>query len=146
MAKLSGKKKWLYALAFLVLIPGCMALTRNSDSFQKVKQEREQREQAEAQATGEEKAEAQRKLKEIMDLAIKATLVESYEFSDKASVVYVSPMWYTQTVTFKKDFLASIAMPKKASTGYSHFEVRDARSNEKVAEVTAFSQSLEVYK
>ena len=68
------------------------------------------------------------------------------DFSDSATVVYVGPVWYTQTVAFKKDFLAKTAMLKKAVTGYGHFEVRDAHSNEKVAEVTAFSQSLEVYK
>lgn len=89
---------------------------------------------------------AEKELKEFMDLSIKANLVESYEFSNKATVVYVGFVWYTQTVTFKKDFLAKVAMLKKAVTGYGHFEVRDARSNEKVAEVTAFSQSLEVYK
>ncbi len=89
---------------------------------------------------------AEKELKEVMDLGIKANLVESYEFSDKASVVYVSSVWYAQTVAFKKDFLAKTAMLKKAVTGYGHFEVRDAHSNEKVAEVTAFSQSLEVYK
>ncbi len=97
-------------------------------------------------STAVDKAAAEKELKEVMDLGIKANLVESYEFSDKATVVYVSSVWYTQTVAFKKDFLAKVATLKKAVTGYGHFEVRDAHSNEKVAEVTAFSQSLEVYK
>lgn len=89
---------------------------------------------------------AEKELKDFMDLGIKANLVDSYDFSDSATVVYVSPVWYTQTVAFKKDFLAKTAMLKKAVTGYGHLEVRDSHSNEKVAEVTAFSQSLEVYK
>jgi hypothetical protein len=42
--------------------------------------------------------------------------------------------------------LAKVATLKKAITGYNHFEVRDAYSDEKVAEVTAFTNSLEVYK
>jgi hypothetical protein len=92
------------------------------------------------------KTEAEKELTEVMDLAKKAKLVSSYEFSDKASVVYIDNVWYTQKVDFKKDFLAKIATLKKAITGYNHFEVRDAYSDEKVAEVTAFTNSLEVYK
>lgn len=92
------------------------------------------------------KAEAQKKLNDTMKLAETANLVTSYEFSDSASVVYAGPVWYTQSVTFKKDFMATVAMLKKSITGYAHFEVRDANSNEKVGEVTAFSGSLEVYK
>ncbi|MCX6717541.1 MAG: hypothetical protein NTU76_02605 [Candidatus Taylorbacteria bacterium] len=89
---------------------------------------------------------AQKQLDEFMSLAKKAQVVTSYEFSDTASVVYVDYVWYTQTVQFKKDFLAKVGMLKKAITGYLHFEVRDAYSNEKVAEITAFSSSLEIYK
>lgn len=89
---------------------------------------------------------AQKELDEFMALAKKAELVTTYEFSDKASVVYVGKVWYTQTVQMKKDFLAYISMIKKDITGYNHFVVRDAYSDEKVAEVTAFSKSLEVYK
>jgi hypothetical protein len=91
-------------------------------------------------------AKAQKELDELIDLAKNARLVTSYEFSNKASVVYIDNVWYTQTVTFKKDFMAKIAMLKKQITGYNHFEVRDIYSNEKVAEVTAFSNSLEVYR
>ncbi len=89
---------------------------------------------------------AQKDLDEIMGLAKKAGLVISYEFSNSASVVYSGNTWYSQTVAFKKDFMAKIAIDKEAITGYRHFEVRDAYSNEKVAEVTAFSGSLKVYK
>jgi hypothetical protein len=46
----------------------------------------------------------------------------------------------------KKNFIAKIGSLKKAITGYSHLEVKDAYSNEKVGEITAFSQSIEVYK
>jgi hypothetical protein len=37
-------------------------------------------------------------------------------------------------------------MLQDAMSGRHHFEVRNAHSNEKVGEVTAFSGSLEVYK
>ena len=72
--------------------------------------------------------------------------MSSYEFSEKANVVYVGKIWYTQPVTFKKDFMGKVAALKKTITGYHRFEVLDAYSNEKVAEVTAFSGSLEIYK
>lgn len=93
-----------------------------------------------------DKAEAQKELDSDMALAKKAKLVSSYEFSDKASVIYVTDVWNGLTVEFKKDFLAKNAMLKKKITGYQHFEVRNYKSNEKVAEVTAFTGSLEVYK
>jgi cell division protein FtsL len=92
------------------------------------------------------KENAQKELDEIISLGKKAGLISSYEFSDKATVVYVGDTWYTQTVSFKKDLMAKIATLKKIIIGYRHFEVRDAYSNEKVAEVAAFSGSLEVYK
>ena len=89
---------------------------------------------------------SQKELDRLMDLSKAGGLVVSYEFSDSASVVYVGKVWYDQTVTFKKDFLAKIGELKKAIRGYQHFEVKDAYSNEKVAEITPFSGSLEVYK
>ncbi|OGE78894.1 MAG: hypothetical protein A3A83_03315 [Candidatus Doudnabacteria bacterium RIFCSPLOWO2_01_FULL_48_57] len=97
-------------------------------------------------ANADTKTAASKELDEVMKLAEKSTLVRSYEFSEKASMVYVGPVWYTQTVAFKKDFMAKIAMLKQQITGYRHFEVRDAYSNEKVGEVTSFGGSLEVYK
>jgi len=93
-----------------------------------------------------QKAQAQKELDDIIALGKKAGLVVSYEFSDRASVVFIGATWYTQTVAFKKDFMAKVATLKKVITGYQHFEVRDAYSNEKVGEVTALTGSLEVYK
>lgn len=92
------------------------------------------------------KEQAQNELNEIMDLGKQSGLIHSYEFSNRATVVYADYGWYSQTVAFKKDFLAKVATLKKAITGYNHFEVRDAYSDEKVAEVTSFMGSLEVYK
>ena len=92
------------------------------------------------------KENAQKELDEVMKLAQTSGLVTSYEFSEKANVVYVGKIWYTQTVAFKKDFMGKVAGLKKTITGYHRFEILDTYSNEKVAEVTAFSGSLEVYK
>lgn len=92
------------------------------------------------------KEEAQKELDEVMKLAQSSGLVTSYEFSEKANVVYIGKIWYTQTVSFKKDFMGKVAGLKKTITGYHRFEILDTYSNEKVAEVTAFSGSLEVYK
>jgi hypothetical protein len=94
----------------------------------------------------EAKQNAQKELDELIDLSKQANLVSSYEFSSTANVVYIDYAWYTQDVTFKKDFMAKIATLKKTITGYQHFELRDRRSDEKVAEVTAFGGGLEVYK
>ncbi|MFA5022511.1 MAG: hypothetical protein WC508_05540 [Patescibacteria group bacterium] len=101
---------------------------------------------ADSTVDSQDKAAAQKELDEVMALAKKSGLVSSYEFSNSATVVYVGQVWYTQTVQFKKDFMAKIAMLKKRITGYQHFEVRDANSDEKVGEVTAFGGSLKVYK
>ena len=79
-------------------------------------------------------------------MSAKATLVSSYEFTDTDRVIYVSDVWYSMTVQFKKDFLAKVAMLQDAISGKHFFEVRDEHSNETVGEVTAFSGSLEVYK
>ena len=92
------------------------------------------------------KTDAEKQLAEIISLGKKAGLITSYEFSNTANVIYIGSVWYTQTVSFKKDLMAKISILKEVATGYRHYEVRDAYSNEKVAEVTAFSGSLEVYK
>jgi hypothetical protein len=91
-------------------------------------------------------SEATSEFKDIMATSEKAQLVDSYTFSDTERVVYVTDLWYTQPVSFKKDFIAKIAMLQDTISGKHFFEVRDYQSNEKVAEVTAFSGSLEVYK
>jgi hypothetical protein len=90
-------------------------------------------------------AQAQKDLDDFMALAKQADVVSSYDFTND-SVVYVDSNWYSMTVTQKKDFIAKIGMLKKAVTGYSHFELHDAYSDEKVGEITSFSQSVEVYK
>jgi len=97
-------------------------------------------------AESDDKLVAQKELDEIIALSKKAELISSYEFSNKANVVYVDSAWYGQKVSFKKDMMAKIAILKKRITGYQHFVMRDAYTDEKVAEVTAFSGSLEVYK
>jgi len=92
------------------------------------------------------KADAQKELEEFMALSKKAELVTSYEFSQSANVVYAGQVWYSQTAVQKKDFLAFVANLKEQATGYRHFEVKDAYSDELVAEVTAFGGALKVYK
>ena len=87
---------------------------------------------------------APEELNEMMELAKAADLVISYEFSEEAAVVYVGNTWYTQTVKFKKNFMAKVWTLKKTITGYGHFEIRDAYSDEKVGEVTPFG-GLRVY-
>ena len=85
-------------------------------------------------------------LQEYMSDNKDAGLVVSYEFSDTANVVYVSKIWYAMTVDLKERVVGIIGSLKEDITGYSHFEIRDAYSNEKVAELTAFSSSIEIYK
>jgi hypothetical protein len=134
--------KGIWAAFLLVIVVLCFKfILFNSDSGASVAQAK-----TPPTATSEDKAAAQKKLDEVLSLAKTAGLVSSYEFSDTARVIYVGPVWYTQTVAFKKDFLGAVASPLETITGYHNFEVLDAYSNEKVAEVTAFSGSLEVYK
>ncbi len=89
--------------------------------------------------------EAQKELKSFLALSKKAQIINSYDFTVDR-VIYVDRMWYSMTVTQKEHFLWNISNLKKISTGYHRFEARDAYSNEKVGEVTAFSGSVEVYK
>lgn len=78
---------------------------------------------------------ARESLDNFISLGKEANLILSYEFSDKTNVIYVSKLWYTQTVDFKKNtFLNTIANLKEVVTGDPFFEVRDAYSNEKIAE------------
>ena len=146
------KTKWFWIIAGVVLLVIIVDTgDKNKPSTQTseqsaVKQVNTTPSPATQQSNTVNKEKAQQELGDLMATSKKAGLVESYEFSEKASVVFVGKVWYTQTVSFKKDFLAKIAMLKKDITGFQHFEVRDAYSNEKVAEVTSFSGSLEVYK
>jgi hypothetical protein len=105
-----------------------------------------ERGRAEAGKSGLSAADAVVEFKDLMDTAEKAALVSSYEFSDLERVIYVTDIWYSMTVAFKKDFLAEVAMLQEAVSGRHFFVVRDEHSNEMVSEVTAFSGSLEVYK
>jgi len=89
---------------------------------------------------------AAKQFKDLMDLSEKGNLVSSYTFSDTERVIYVTDVWYSMNVQFKKDFLAKVAMLQDAMSGKHFFEVRNDYSNEIVGEVTAFSGSLEVYK
>jgi hypothetical protein len=95
---------------------------------------------------GTDKADAQKELDTIMDSAAKAGMVKSYEFSDRASVVYIDKNWYGRTVMEKKDFIAKVGSLKKIIRGYQHHEVRDAYSDEKVAELVSYSGEIKIYK
>ena len=93
------------------------------------------------------KEEAQKEFNRLMDLSKQSGLVTSYEMTADTSLkIFVSNVWYTQEVSFKKDMIAKFSTLEQAIYGRHRLEVRDAYSNEKVAEVTAFSGSLEVYK
>lgn len=101
---------------------------------------------AQATVSPEAKQNALKQLKDVLGVAMENGLVTTYEFSDSANVIYVSNLWYTSTVQSKQEFLNSISRIKEQATGYHRFEVRHAQSNEKVAEVTAFSGAVEIYK
>lgn len=126
------------AFGMIILFFWILSLSSDSQNGQNSNQS--------APGTQQDKGAAQKELTDLMELSKKAGLVSSYELSVDQATVYVGNMWYTQTVQFKKDFLAKIAIIKKAAFGFQHFEIHDAYSNEKVAEVTAFGGSLEVYK
>lgn len=142
---------WVVFLAIVIIIilapdNGSKNQPSNTSVSQTTKQSTPQKQTTSTLISQEDKEKAKKELDEVINLSKKANLVSSYEFSDRASIVYVDSMWYTQTVQFKKDFMAKIAILKEKITGYRHFEVKDTYSNEKVGEVTAFSGSLEVYK
>src|SRR5262249_57776832 len=84
-------------------------------------------------------ADAAAQFKDLMDTSEKADLVSSYDFSDTERVIYVTDLWNSMTVAFKKDFLAKVAMLQEAISGHHYFEVRNDHSSEKVGEVTTFS-------
>jgi len=82
-----------------------------------------------------------------MDLSKASGLVKSYEMTkDTPLKIFVSKIWYTQEVQFKKDMVAKFSTLQQTIYGRHRLEVRDAFSNEKVAEVTAFSGSIEILK
>lgn len=93
------------------------------------------------------KEEAQKEFTRLMNLSKKSGLVKSYEMNENTSLkIFVSNIWYSQEVQFKKDMLAKFSSLEQSIYGRHRLEVRDAYSNEKLAEVTAFSGSVEVYK
>jgi hypothetical protein len=93
------------------------------------------------------KDEAQKEFDRLIGLSKQSGLVTSYEMTAETPLkIFVSKVWYTQEVSFKKDMIAKFSTLEQAIYGRHRLEVRDAYSNEKVAEVTAFSGSLEVYK
>jgi ribosomal protein L17 len=141
--KYSKGLKWFVFLSvfFLVVVIG---LTSGSDDKKPEQQAVVQSEQA--SSTAESKQQSQEALDALITLSKEAGVISSYEFSETANVVYVTDSWYNLDVSFKKDLIGKIASLKEAATGYHRFEVRNAKSNEKVAEVTAFSGSIEVYK
>ncbi len=141
--KYSKGLKWFVFLSvfFLVVVIG---LTSGSDDKKPGQETVVQSEQA--NSTAENKEQSQEALEALITLSKEAGVISSYEFSETANVVYVTDAWYNLDVSFKKDLLGKIASLKEAATGYHRFEVRNAKSNEKVAEVTAFSGSIEVYK
>ena len=102
--------------------------------------------QTNSQAPSLSAAQASADFSSVMSTAEKANLVSSYKFSDTERVIYVTDVWYTMNVSFKKDFLAKIAMDQEAISGKHFFEVHDDHSDEKVAEVTALTGDLKVYK
>ncbi len=146
--KVSFSRNMKVSIVFLVIILSAVlsSITDKKDDSPSLSKVQEVKTETINNQNSISKESAQKDLDEIISLGKKAGLIVSYEFSDKATVVYIGSTWYTQTVAFKKDFMAKIASLKKVITGYNHFEARDAYSNEKVAEVTAFSNSIEVYK
>ena len=146
-----GARAWIESHQTLTIIIGVVlfaivATAAMSEQTAAPQAELPERGQAEAAKSGLSAADAMVQFKDLMDTAEKATLVSSYKFSDSERVIYVTDVWYSMTVAFKKDFLAKVAMLQEGISGRHFFEVRDDHSNEKVGEVTAFSGSLEVYK
>jgi competence protein ComGC len=91
------------------------------------------------------KATGQQELVSFMQTSEQAHIVSSYDFTNDR-VVYMDTAWYEMTVEQKRDFLTHVGTLKKAATGLQNFEAHDSHTNEKVGEITSFSQSVEVYK
>lgn len=145
---LSLFKRSLIVLSLLIFIAFIVVISSSSDNkenTQVVSKNEPIREPAMS------KEQAQKELEQLMQQAVQAQLISSYDFKEIGENVYrwdifVGKNWYMQTVQQKKVFIAFIAIRKKAITGYSNFKLNDAYTNEKVAEVTSFSSSIEIYK
>lgn len=146
-------KKILYGLGTVILFPILLIIffSGNEPAPKPVEeanviQQQQTAPVAEVSSKTEDKAKALEELEAFIAISKEAGVVSSYDFSETANVVYVTSVWYSMDVSFKKDLMGKIASLKKAATGYHRFEVRESKSNEKVGEVTAFSGSIEVYK
>lgn len=107
----------------------------------------EPKEEVKPQVSQASKDEAMKEFERLMDLSKASGLVKSYEMTKDTSLkIFVSKVWYTQEVQFKKDMVAKFSTLQQTIYGRHRLEVRDAFSNEKVAEVTAFSGSIEILK
>lgn len=107
----------------------------------------EPKEEVKPQVSQASKDEALKEFERLMDLSKTSGLVKSYEMTkDTPLTIFVSKIWYTQEVQFKKDMVAKFSTLQQTIYGRHRLEVRDAFSNEKVAEVTAFSGSMEILK
>jgi hypothetical protein len=101
-------KKHPFITGFIILILGVFFINLASEPTvsttpvsSSVKQEQPTQQE---QTPSISKEQAQKELNDLMDKSKKAGLVTSYEFSDKASEVFIDNAWYTQTVQFKKKF------------------------------------------
>ena len=145
------KKKWVIGLAIFFGIGFIGTLFDDTPrptptpSAPVVKEE--PKEEVKPQVSQASKDEAMKEFKRLMDLSIASGLVKSYEMTkDTPLKIFVSKLWYTQEVQFKKDMVAKFSTLQQTIYGRRRLEVRDAFSNEKVAEVTAFSGSIEILK
>lgn len=144
-------KKWWFWITVLFVVVIVGSSTDNTDqqattTTVPVQQNAKTETQQPAQSSQTDKATAQKEFDDLMTLGKKSGLVVSYDFPGSDLTIYTGNVWYSQTVAFKKDFIAKISTLKETISGYHRLEVRDAYSNEKLAEITAFSGSLEVYK
>lgn len=93
------------------------------------------------------KTEALKEFERLMNLSKKSGLVKSYEMNENTSLkIFVSNVWYSQEVQFKKDMIVKFSSLEEQIYGRHRLEVLDAYSNEKLAEITAFGGSAEIYK
>lgn len=142
-------KQFLYTIAILMVIgfivgpSGSEPQQTSNTVTQPVSTTQPQQEKAPTISKDDTMKEFQR----LMELSKQSGLVTSYEMDENTSLkIYVGKIWYGQEVQFKKDMIAKFSTLQQTIYGRHRLEVRDAYSNEKVAEVTAFSDSLEVYK